>query len=655
MGDIDPRRARDLGMDRLISRRDFFDGVAVTAGAAAVGAVTGIPLLRGGHGGGGPERPAEIPYPPALTGLRGDDPDALSVPHALRDGRFWEHAGAPHPTGEAYDLVVVGGGVSGVAAAHEWLRRDPGARVLILDNHDEIGGHARRNEFRGGGRPGPLIGPGGSPSLGSPEAWTPEGKELLALLGVEPDTLAGYTDRTLYPGLGLRRGVMCDKETFGHDRLVRFEAGVQAEEWVSRLPIDERARQDLVMLYTDPPDWLAGLSREEKEGRLAELTYSAFLLEVCGVHPDVERFCRTMPSARWGYGADSFGAIDAWGTARHWDYPGFQGLGLGRGKPSRFNSPTVRKEWDAGAPLRFPEGNQALVRMLVGRMIPGFAGSTSADGVTAASYDYDRLDRPGNRVRFRLSSPVVSVRNDGDPRGADPEAASTATVGYFDGYRLRTVSAGAVVLACWHTVIPYLVPELPEDQLRALRAAVKTPVLHATVRLRDWRAWHAAGLRAVRWTGAYWCQTELGRPVSTPGYQSPRDPSEPILAHLVAAPCRSELGPVRGAAAGRQALLKTSYEHLEFTVRDQLTRLLEPHGFDPAADIEAVTVNRWGHGYAPEYRRPWHDFYPDGPFPAEAARRPFGRIAIANADAVPGAGFDAAVTAAHRAVSELSR
>ncbi|MEV0195947.1 FAD-dependent oxidoreductase [Nonomuraea sp. NPDC050691] len=644
MSDIDPRRARDLGMDRPISRRDFFDGVAVAAGAAAVGAVTGIPLFHGGRDTGRPEEP---PYPPALTGLRGDDPDALSVPHALRDGRFWEHAGAPHPTGESYDLVVVGAGVSGVAAAHEWLRRDPGARVLVLDNHDEIGGHARRNEFRGGARPGPLIGPGGSPSLGPPEAWTPEGKELLALLGVEPDALAGHTDRELYPGLGLRKGVMCDREAFGRDRLVRFEPGVEAAEWVSRLPIAEQARRDLVMLCTDPPDWFPGMSGEEKEQRLAELTYSAFLLDVCGVHPDVERFCRTMPSARWGYGSDSFGAIDAWGTARRWDYPGFDGLGLDRDKPSRFNSPTVRKEWDAGAPVRFPEGNQALVRMLVGRMIPGFAGSTSADGVTTAAYDYGRLDRPGSRVRLRLSSPVVSVRNDGD--------GSAATVGYFDGYRLRTVSAGSVVLACWHTVIPYLAPELPGDQRRALRAAVKTPVLHATVRLRDWRAWHRAGLRAVRWTGAYWCQTELGRPVSAPGYPCPRDPSEPILAHLVAAPSRSELGPVRGAAAGRQALLKTPYENLEYTLRDQLTRLLEPHGFDPATGIEAVTVNRWGHGYATEYRRPWHDFYPDGPFPAEAARRPFGRIAIANADAAPGGGFDSAVTAAYRAVDDLTR
>ncbi|MEW9554614.1 FAD-dependent oxidoreductase [Nonomuraea sp. NPDC050783] len=507
------------------------------------------------------------------------------MPHALRDGRFWQYAGPPEPTGERYDLVVVGGGLSGVSAAYEWLRRRPGASVLVLDNHDEIGGQARRARFH---RQGALGGAGTGPA---------------------GTGLAGA--RLVTPEPGLVDAVMCDEESFGADTLVRLTA-----DWVARLPIAARARDDLRRLRHGPPDWFPGLPAEAKQERLAGLTYSAFLLQVCGAHPDVERFCRSMSCPEWGYDTRALGAIDAWGTG----YPGFAGLGLEKGKPSRYNSPTVRKQWGIGDPdvHLFPEGNQALVRAMVNRMLP----------------DPGSPDRPGDRARFRLSSPVVSVR---DGEGA-------ARVAYFDGHRVRSVEAGSVVLACWSAVIPYLVPELPAPQREALGEAVRVPLLHASVRVRDWNAWRRAGVRRVRWTGAYWSLIEL---------DPPGRPGGPAEVHLLATPCRAELGPRAGAVAGRRELIRTPYEVLERTIREQLTRLLGPAGFDPAADVEEITVNRWGHGNAPEYCRPWHAFYPDGPFPAEVARRRFGRIAIAGSDAASAARADAAVTAAFRAVEEL--
>ncbi|MEV0386573.1 FAD-dependent oxidoreductase [Nonomuraea sp. NPDC050643] len=516
---------RDLGMDRPISRRDFFDGIAVGAlGSTLAGCGTAERT----------EKDAARPEPFTVSG---DTSEALSVPHALRDGRFWEYAGPPEPTGESYDLVVVGAGRGGVSAAHEWLRRHPRARVLLLDNHDTLGGHETT------GRGGTDGGPG----------------------GVD--------------------GVVCDVETFGADTLVRLAS----PGWIDRLPIAVAARRDLRMLHHDPPDWFPGLSAEGKQERLAELTYSQFLREVCAAHPDVERFCRTMPSRKWAYDSRAFGAIDAWGTG----YPGFGGLGLDRDKPSRLNSPTVRREWhgDPGVPAAVPA-----------------------------------LDE---RVRLRLSSPVVSVRDGSD----------AATVGYFDGHRVLTVAAGAVILACWGAVVPHLLPELPGERRRALRRAVRVPLLHATVRVRDPRAWRRLGVDRVRWTGAYWSSAELASPADV---------------RLLATPCRSELGPDAGSAAGRRVLIRTPYSVLERTVRDQLARLLGPVGFDPAGDIEAITIDRRGHANAPEYCRPWHPFYPDGPFPADAARGRFGRIAIAGSDAVPAARAEAAGLAAFRAVEELA-
>ncbi|WP_433249211.1 twin-arginine translocation signal domain-containing protein [Streptosporangium sp. CA-135522] len=651
--EITPRRARELGMDRPISRRDFLDGVAVAAGVTALGSLAGCADSdwQDAIGTKGLKVPPEISYPPVLTGLQGNTPQALSVAHALRDDRFWKYAGTPEPTGESYDLVVVGGGISGVSAAHRWLERAPDARILILENHDEVGGHARRNEFHPEGRRGPLIGYGGSQSIEAPSVWTPEGKDLLDKIGVKVRKFEKYFDRRLYPDLKMHDSVFCDRESFTREKLVVLPPGKKAPRWIAELPIAEQAKKDLLLLYGNPPDWFPGLSDGQKKERLAGLTYSDFLKDVCKVHPDVLRFVQTMPNDEWGYGSDAFGAIDAWGSADDHNYAGFQGLGLDRSRPSRYNSPSMIKGWGADDPYiyHFPEGNQAIVRMMIGRMIPGFTTATGMDDVSTATFDYDRLDLPRNQVRIRLSSPVVSAANDGDPA-----TATSATVGYFDGERVRTVRTANVIMACWNMVIPYLVGDLPPAQKDALRKAVKVPLLYSTVQLRGWEAWRRIGVSRTRFTGAYWCVAELDYPVSIGDYRRPRTPDQPINVHMISTPAAPGMSPASGSITGRYRLMKTPYDYLEYSIRDQLTRLLGPGGFDPGRDIQAITVNRWGHGYAPEYATPWDlDFYPRGPFPAALARRRAGRIAIANSDSVPAAYADAAITAAYRAVEEL--
>ncbi len=636
-------------MDREISRREFLDGVTVMAGCAALSSRTDL-----GAGSDAPThgRGREPSRPARSQGLQGDTPDSLSVSHALRDGRFWERAGTPRPTRESYDLVVVGAGISGVTAAYTWVRRHPGARVLILDDHDDIGGHARRNEFRPATRTGPLVGHGGAHSLYAPSAWSPEGKGLLADLGVDTGRLRACVDSGLYPGLGMHGGVFCDRETFGAgtDELVVLRPGKTTSQWVAELPVAARARKDLVMLFDHPPDWFPGLTDEEKKRRLAELTYTGFLRDVCRVHPDAVAFCQTMSSATWAYGSDALGAIDAWAAAGRHAFPGFAGLRLDRGKPSAYNSPRAARRWAAGDGDVYclPEGNQALVRMMLGRMVAGFAGTTAVEGITTTPFDYGVLDRPANRVRVRLSSPVVLVRNDGAPG-----AATSATVGYFDGDQVSTVRAGAVIMACWTAAVPYVVQDLPAEQKEAMRKAVRMPMVCATAQLRDWHPFREAGVHRARFTGAYWVTAELAPPISVGSYRCPKTPGEPINVHLVHAPAVPGMAPRDAAAAGRRELARTPYDRLEFGVREQLTRLLGPFGFDPARDIEGLTVNRWGHGFAAGYARPWDAFYPDGPFPADTARRRFGRIAIAGCDVMPGADADAAVSAACRAVRDL--
>ena len=160
------RKDRELGMGRGITRRDFLNRVALTAAAAMLPSA----LLAAADMQATREQSPDY-YPPALTGLRGSHPGSFDAAHSLRDGTFWEHAGTPIDSEESYDLVVVGGGISGLSAAHFFRKvAGPEAHVLILDNHDDFGGHAKRNEFSAPGRA--MLGYGGTFSIESPAPYS---------------------------------------------------------------------------------------------------------------------------------------------------------------------------------------------------------------------------------------------------------------------------------------------------------------------------------------------------------------------------------------------------------------------------------------------------------------------------------------------------
>src|SRR5690348_377218 len=183
---------RYLGMDRPITRRDFLNGMAIAIGASL------LPrnALNEASGAEAQDRPGY--YPPTLTRMRGSQPGSFEIAHSLRDGTFWQSANKAKNTGESYDLVVVGGGISGLAAAH-FFRQHAGqrTRILILENHDDFGGHARRNEFHLGGRLQLMN--GGTMLIDSPTPYSPQADGLLKKLGIDPPKLAErYNDSKLY-------------------------------------------------------------------------------------------------------------------------------------------------------------------------------------------------------------------------------------------------------------------------------------------------------------------------------------------------------------------------------------------------------------------------------------------------------------------------
>ena len=617
-------------MDRPISRRDLLHGMGALAVSTLIpGRALADEMLALERAGG-----AAAGYPPALTGLRGNHVGSFEVAHQLaRDGRR-DWGAIQEPDSDLYDLVVVGGGISGLAAAHFYRKQQPKARILILDNHDDFGGHAKRNEFQVGGRT--LIGYGGSETLEEPSSYSDIVKGLLRDLGVEIDRFEKAYDQDFFKRHGLRAGMHFNKEKWGVDRTVPL----YTEETVAQIPISGAAKAEFLRLLTTQEDQIPHIPADAKRKYLSSISYRDFLSKHLGItEPEVFTLMQDMPMDL-GLGIE---ACTAYRAMNYSELPGWDAAGL----------PDDEEEYEPYI-HHFPDGNASIARLLVRKMIPAVAPGNTMEDIVRARFDYSKLDQVDSPVRLRLNSTVTGVRHEGDPKSA-----KRVLIFYVrDGQAFR-VQARDCVLACYNSIIPYLCPELPKTQREALAYQVKSPILHTNVAVRHWRAWKKMGISTVVCPGSYHLAAGLDFPVSLGDYSYSGGPDEPIVVRMWRFPHVNNQGLTAQEQyrRGRHELLSTPFETIERNVRTQLTSILGEAGFDPATDIMGITVNRWAHGYAYWYNPLFdtvYDDYEDERYPHMRARKRFGRISIANSDAAADAMLEAAVEQAHRAVTELT-
>jgi spermidine dehydrogenase len=628
------KRDRELGMDRGITRRDFLNGVAIGVGGllAADRSFAGSTEKEFA-----PEKAADY-YPPALMGIRGNHDGTYTYAHRLRDGETWDTDGKAASTGESYDLVVVGGGISGLAAAY-FYRKNVGekARILILDNHDDFGGHAKRNEFRAGNRL--LLSYGGTQSIESPGRYSKQARGLLTELGIETERFYKAYDQKLYSKLGT--AVFYDRETFGEDRLVPGLGTMPWKEFLAKSPLSDEVRRDIARAYTEKTDYLPDLSPEQKRAQLAKVSYADFLTKIVKVHPEALKFFQSYTNDLFAVGIDAVPALSCYEQGDDYGgyaYAGFAGMNLSE-EPER-EEPYI---------FHFPDGNASIARLLVRSLVPGAVPGTSMDDVVTARANYAKLDQDGNAVRIRLNSTVVHVAQ----TGAN-EASREVEIAYERGKQLQSVRAKNCVLACYNGMIPYICPELSDKQKEALAYLVKAPLVYTHVAIKNWTAFKKLGLHQVEAPGSFHTYVALDFPVSLGEYQFPSNPEESMVLFMLRTPCKPGLSQREQHRAGRAELMRTPFSTFERNVRDQLGRMLGPSGFDPARDIEGITVNRWAHGYAYGYNSLFDPDWSEEEKPWVVGRKRFGRIAIANSDAAAIAYSDAAIDQAYRAVSELT-
>ncbi|MBT7541093.1 MAG: NAD(P)-binding protein [Gammaproteobacteria bacterium] len=585
-------------------------------------------------------------YPPTLTGMRGSHAGSFEVAHALA----WQgqKPDAYESLDEHYDLVVVGAGMSGLAAAWYYLKKaGPEARVLVLDNHDDFGGHAKRNEFHHKDRM--ILSLGGAQNLDNPSNYGDIAGSLLIDLGIDEAAIAKMAANTpddyvlggkLGGDVGLTVPDGDEHLTIGGHWLKFFHGRGDYQAGVRDLPIPEEQKDKLVAFFGGEKDFLDDLSLTKKWDYVNNTSYNQFLVDRVGLSVDTIPILNAhllILNGPSGWNHTVLEGILA-------GSPGLRAMGWLADFVDSIGAMLLDEL--AGDIRMFPDGNASVARLLVQKMIPDVAPNMKGfEDVAIARFNYGALDQADQSTRIRLNSTVVGVR----------EVDDYVQIDYVQQGKPLRITANHCVLACYNNLIPALCPEMSDAQKSGLGYGVRIPFVYANILLENGRAFSELGVQITQCPYDPFQWVSAAPTVTSGGYEPPRGPDDPMVVFMMASPTPADgtEGTTRDLLRlGRHKIYASTFDDYEQQIREQLQKMLGKHGFNHEADIKAITVNRIPHGYAYWYQGLDDPEWEEGQAPHEIGRQQFGRISIANTDSEVTPLMNAAFDAAHRAVEE---
>ncbi|MGC1633935.1 MAG: FAD/NAD(P)-binding protein [Candidatus Acidiferrales bacterium] len=618
-----------LGMDRAISRRDFLNASLLASGGLLMTSASPLQLLSEddwtGYGGVGD-----------YSRSNGNTYEIVQAGHRIRDGEFEKIPAAAIDTREVYDCVVVGGGISGLAAALFFLRQaGAGRKCLVLDNHPIFGGEAKGNEFLVDGHR--LLAHQGSAVyfVQYPHSFIARFYDSIGLKApkLQYQSWAGSApeiplSKTPYDMVG------SEPATYGFYFGAKFGGGAGVwliDPWDKKLqgaPISDTARADLLRWRRGPavPEKRPQYHGDDISRQLDQITLEEHMMRLYGISRETIRtFLSPVEGGGSGLGPDALSAYA--------DYA------------ADMLHPLDTEDGDQ----MFPRGNGDIARLMMKALIPAaISGADSVDEVCNGRVNFSALDQLGAAARVRLNSTAVWVQHDGDPAKAE-----FVSIIYSQGKQLYRVKARTAVMAggCWTT--KHIVRDLPAAQRDAYAQFYRSPCMMANVALRNWRFLYKMGISGCRWFDGIGNYTEVRR-TALVGADSPGiGPDSPVVLNLKILYSYPGMAVADQGYRGRGELLATPFRDYERQIRQQFTDMFGVAGFDARRDIAGIILNRWGHAYLNP--QPGFFFGKDGkPAPSEVLRAaPFDRIALANTDLAGIMDHRSSILEAQRAVGQL--
>ena len=595
-----------LGFD--ITRRDFLGGVLIGAGAALLSAPAPLLAARNrnqkifsdpwtGYGGVGD-----------YARSNGNTASVRQAAHLIRDGHAPALADTAEDTGEIFDMVVIGGGFAGHAAAFQFHKKyGPDGRCLILDNHPIFGGEAKQNEFDVDGYR--LYGPQGSNGFILPTGHDGLSDEIWQTTGMPTEF------EFVQPAFGsskVKAALDSFETMYWAER--RFDTGYFFKDsgWVKNpwrgqlknTPWPENFRKDMIRAYEQRRKYYAG---DDFDRWLDSMSYKDLLEKEMGLAPGVTEFVDPILAiSSYGLSSDVISAYAAYLLAM----PG----------TAAYGSFDVLDQSQAVS-LSFPGGNAGYLRHIVRHLIPDvIEGGRSSEETLNNAVNFSALDRPGNPVSERLEATVIDVCHEGPVDSAD-----YVRVSYYQDGEVRSVRAKAAVLSIGGWVARHIVCDMPVEIATAYEDFHHGPVLVVNVALRNWKFLDRLGISSARWFEGFGTFCSIRRPMITGNSQQPFDPAKPTVMTFYVPFNYPGYGIKEQGALARNELLSKSYRQYETEIRQQMTRMFGAAGFDDQRDIAGIILNRWGHAFiAPQ---PGFYFGKDGqPAPKDVVRKGFGRI-----------------------------